>query len=157
MSKYESLCAEYHAALSRFNQYADDCYHFAEEFFAALREYFDCPEDAVRFYAPQDELDTTQGCPLRDAMFHNPDGFYTAYFSLTLKLPAAQDTVLAAVRIKKIDNRFTIKIGMSRKEFEVAEKPDMIQAFDYIFTGVKAYYQKDGFIKSSASPIGFAV
>lgn len=157
MSKYESLCAEYHAALTRFNQYADDCYDFAEEFFAALREYFGCPKESIKFYAPQDELDTTQGCSLRDAMFHNPDGFYTVYFSLTLKIPAAQDIVLAAVRIKKSDPHFMIKVGMNRKEFEVASKPDMIQAFDYIFTGIKGYYQKDGFIKSSTSPIGFAV
>lgn len=158
MSKYQELCSEYHEALDRFNQYTECCYMFADEFFNALKNYFKYPADSVKFYAPQEELDLANGCSLRDAMLHNPDGFFTVYFSLTLKDAAAEDVVFAAARIKKLVTGFRVKIGMSRQEFEITKSEDMIPAFDYIYDGIKNYYQKDEFIKkSNSNPIGFAV
>lgn len=157
MSKYDDLCTEYQLASARFDQYADNCYTFADDFFSGLKEYFDCPDDAITFYAPKDMLDINQGCDLKAALLHNPDGYYALYFSVTLKTSATQDIVLAALRIKQAANCFLVKVGLSRKEFEIKTKEDLIPAFDYIFDSIKSYYQKDGFIKSTAAPIGFAV
>lgn len=157
MSRYQELCAEYLEALTRFNQYTDDCCSFAEEFFATLQNHFECPADSVRFYAPQEELDTLKNCTLHKAMLHNSDGFYAIYFSLTLKETTSEDTVLIVLRVKKLDHCFRVKIGMNRKEFEISTKEDLPAIFDYIYDGIKNYYQKDGFIKSTASPIGFAI
>lgn len=157
MSKYDDLCAEYQQASARFNQYADYCYTFADEFFTGLKEYLDCPDDTIKFYAPQDMLDIKQGCDLKKALLHSPDGYYSLCFSLTLKNSGEQDVVLAALRIKKASDYFLVKVGLSRKEFEISAKEDFIPAFDYIYDSIKNYYQRDGFIKSTSNPIGFAV
>lgn len=157
MSKYSDLCTEYQQALARFNQYTEHCYIFAQEFFSGLKEYLECPDDAISFFAPTDELSISQGCSLKEAMLHNPDGYYSVYFSLTLKDRAAEDVVLVALRIKKAGTHFVARIGLSRKEFEIASKEDLLPAFNYIFNGIISYYQKDGFIKTTPSQIGFAI
>lgn len=157
MSKYNDLCTLSQAALNRYNQYTTDCYEFAGRFFSGLNEYFDSPEDAIKFYSPEEMPDLAKICPLRDAMLHRPDGSFEMLFSLTLKLSSSDDTILAAIRIKMSANCFIVCIGMSRREFEIHSKEDLICAYDYIFNAIKSYYDRDGFIKTASNPIGFAV
>lgn len=157
MAKYNDLCSMSQAALDRYNQYTTDCYEFAASFFSGLKDYLDCPDDAISFYLPEEPLSLTKLCALRDAMFHSPDGSCEIYFSLTLKQAALNDTILIAAKFKKRVDHFIIRIGMSRREFEIHSKEDITSACDYIFDAIKAYYERDGFIKATASPIGFAV
>lgn len=157
MTKYDDLCIMSHAAINRYNQYTTDCYEFAGSFFSWLNEYFNCPEDTIKFYRLEDPLDINKQCLLRDAMSHSPDGFFEIYFSLTLKQSDLEDTILIAMRIKKNVNCFLVRIGMSRQEFEIRGKEDSALAYDYIFDAIRSYYERDGFIKTASAPIGFAV
>lgn len=157
MAKYDDLCTMSQDAINRYNQYTTDCYEFAGYFFSGLNEYLNCPEDTIKFYQLQEPLDINRQCLLRDAMSHSPDGFFEIYFSLTLKQPDLEDTILIAMRIKKNADCFIVRIGMSRQEFEIRGKEDSARAYDYIFDAIKTYYERDGFIKTASTPIGFAV
>lgn len=157
MAKYDDLCALSQAALSRYTQYTADCYEFADSFFSGMKEYFNYPEEALGFYPVTDTFDASELCTLHDAMQHCPDGFFELYFSLTLKQPSLKDTILAAMRVKKNTDSFIVRLGMSRREFEIHSREDLTQAYDYIFDAIKNYYERDGFIKSASNPIGFAL
>lgn len=157
MAKYDDLCALSQAALNRYTQYTDDCCAFTESFFSGLKEYFSYPDDTLRFYSPDESLDLTKLCTLREAMKHCTDGFFELYFSLTLRPPALDDTILAVMRVKKNPDCYIIRIGMSRREFEIHGEADLTRVYDYIFESIKAYYDRDGFIKSATNPIGFAL
>ena len=157
MAKYDELCKLYRAAASRFREYESSCYTFINAFFAGLSDFLQSPKAAIQFHQVTDPLDMETALPLLNAINYSPDGFYEVVFSITIQFGDASDRVLAAARFRKMENQFVIRVGMSRKEFQIDEPKDQIQVYAYIFEAIKKYYQKDGFIKNLPDPIGFTI
>lgn len=157
MAKYDELCALCRTAASRLQEYETSCYSFIHDFFTGLADFLQSPENAIQFHPVTDPLDTKTALPLASALRHSPDGFYELVFSLAIQSGDAADQILAAARFGKAGNQFVIRLGMSRKEFQINKPKDQIQVYEYIFETIKGYYEKDGFIKSLPHSIGFTI
>ncbi|MEN6414255.1 MAG: hypothetical protein ABFC84_16070 [Veillonellales bacterium] len=157
MAKYDELCTLYRAAASRLQEYETSCSTFIENFFAGLTDFLQSPENALQFHLLTDPLNIETALPLAKAINHSPDGFYDVIFSLNIHSGDENDRILAAARFKKMKEYFIIRIGMSRKEFQIQEPNTQKDVYEYIFTAIKDYYQKDGFIKSLPATIGFTI
>jgi len=157
MGKFNELCTLQQAAFNRYAEYEQCCYIFADNFFGGLRKYLDCPEGAIKFHVSGQQEDVRGECPLHQALIRQNDGFYEVYFSLTLSNEDIQDIILVSCKIKKAADHYTVRIGMQRKDFEVAGSDDLMNIYDHIYSTIKNYYDQDGYMKPTCNIIGFIV
>lgn len=146
MSKYHELCQFYSSARKNYFDYWNECADFAVELMDGLRQYFEMPKENLKFVPLKEKPEFGKSYSAKDSMILEQDTFWYVGVMLTLcsmEEDQPEETLIAPLLIKKIDDSFTVKLGPQSEEFQVARgnQNNYQTFFDFIYKQIKENYE----------------
>jgi hypothetical protein len=148
MSKYEELAHLYRETRQSFRRDEEECRNFARDLVFGMVDYFEWPQDQEITYIPLgEELDpNNKFYALQGAMQMDAEAFW--HFGVELKMQettgAYPIALMLSFFIKKVGDRFIVRLGPHGKEFGIPEdKQDQLEPFfDIVFRHIQEFFRK---------------